>query len=116
VRDYKFRAWHAANKRMFKHKELGVLLKNVGDDTVWKYMQYIGLKDKNGVEIFEGDHIEGNLIPYSPLPTMGIIEYSSENACFGNRNESGFTFLSKIDDIVVIGNKFESPELLKGEI
>ena len=40
---------------MFDHMQIGVLLKNVKDDKVWKYMQYTGLKDEGDKEKYQGD-------------------------------------------------------------
>jgi hypothetical protein len=55
MREIKFRAWHTVNNVMYSHKDIPVLLKNIQDDNVWKYMQFTGFKDMNGTEIYEGD-------------------------------------------------------------
>ena len=73
-------------------------------------MQYTGMK-ANGKEIYEGDIIKGDLFD-SRLPTMGQVVYDSHWGAFGNSNEGGFTFLHKINNIRVIGNIHDNPEML----
>lgn len=61
MREIKFRAWDG--NQMFvpaiRHSgyDLNELLQSFGDDGL-KLMQYTGLKDKNGVEIYEGDILQ----------------------------------------------------------
>ena len=70
--------------------------------------EYTGLKDKNGVLIFEGDII---ITPYRN--TNGYIYYSSPN--FGLKDKIGvcvdFTW-EDFNEFEVIGNIYENKELL----
>lgn len=74
-----------------------------------KLMQYTGLKDKNGKEIYEGDILKSN---YS-LPL--VIVFSDGKFCFYNSQSSGSDVLSqmRVEKLDVIGNIFENPELLQ---
>lgn len=105
MREIKFRAWSNNKKEMF-YPAHNAQLFNLTPFCDFEVMQYTGVKDKNGKKIFEGDTIRGNIIEYS-LETMGEVEYNLEYASYVNRNDAGDTMLIKINNIEVIGNKYE---------
>lgn len=119
----KFRAWKKANTpEMFNDIKVIDWIKNiikikypVGNnfrideeslDNVI-LMQYIGLKDKNGTEIYEGDlvQVEG-LFPNEPFEVW----FRSGLFHIGNWNSQGF--MNAFDFYEVVGNVYENPELL----
>jgi hypothetical protein len=63
------------------------------------YQQFIGISDRNGKDIFEGDVLK---IDYQDGPLIG----------FG-RHPAHFSPFASTDEPLVIGNIYENPELLK---
>jgi len=89
-------------------------------------MQYTGLKDKNGKEIYEGDIVMLRDVFLGPvefghfeLAGGGVLEgfLSYKTPCFAMRLDdgSGYTDLGESCNIRVIGNIWENPELLEKE-
>jgi uncharacterized phage protein (TIGR01671 family) len=136
MREIKFRAWHKAEKKMYGNPEntcwvemlrvsgeagfdecdVDLTTENgegqsVSFDEV-VLMQYTGLKDKNGKEIYEGD-----IIKLYPSDKSGVqILWDEHIAGFGFGNQTmadhlNFRKLAAIN-YEVIGNTYSSPELL----
>lgn len=112
MREIKFRAWDG--KKMTReytlYEMLSFQLPNNGLKHNW--LQYTGLKDKNGKKIFEGDIIEWVNWSNNESKLITIIEYEDDYAAFffGNWYERSFPETS--EEALIIGNIYENPELL----
>lgn len=127
-REIKFRAWHKDLKKMFK---IGQITLEKG---TWNFepndrdfigmsipfqpsfvlMQYTGLHDKNGKEIYEGDIVGDNKIKW-------IVKW--------NKNRMGFSLYPTTEQLYdempinvesklgfkILGNIYDNSELLGGE-
>ena len=104
MREIKFRAWNEEIKRMFYWEIKDAVSFNNG----WKniiIMQYAGLKDCKGKEIYEGDIVK--LLPYH---IKGIITYDQGVLAV---RERGFTHYLNEYNIEIVGNIYENPKLIK---
>ena len=78
-------------------------------DTGYTLMQYTGRKDKNDVEIYEGDYVKTH-------GWEGVIEFSHTGAWVvaqGSFKELLHDFVHNKWPVEIIGNIYENPELLQ---
>lgn len=81
--------------------------------------QYIGVKDKNRKEIYEGDILRRTLLPTRRIENFFKIVYVSSKCCFCavDLDGSNVTFISDYInssyEIEIIGNIYDNPDLLK---
>lgn len=148
MREIKFRAWDKLNHKMLPLTGLGwdvkccICLYDINkdvDEKIWKrfetrkdieniiLMQFTGLKDKNGKEIYEGDIVRNlewdnrnwlhevkfgeEYIDASDYEEycVGVIGFYLTNY-LGNKNE--YEGLKSSQKLEIIGNIYENPELL----
>ncbi|WP_069508571.1 YopX family protein [Lysinibacillus sp. FSL M8-0337] len=140
MRETKYRAWDKKLKEMFPVHELvfnrfdgaPTTIKGYTHDEkdVWnvhgghfmKYanapryelLEYTGLKDKNGNEIYEGDfvHIHIPIIGSEVTDFFGTVKFY-EGAFWVDDNEVAIPLWSEINIPFIVGNIYENPELLE---
>jgi len=117
MREIKFRAWNIVDEKMRVVLKIDFDIKLVWLDKYVKgerrpywlefkdveLMQYTGLKDKNGKEIYEGD------IARTPF---GIGQVFDRLGCWFVELQKELGYFPPFD-IEVIGNVYENPDLIK---
>jgi uncharacterized phage protein (TIGR01671 family) len=135
MREIKFRAWNNKEKKLWpadliKRNSIFALSSSlpVKDFLVLPTSehitleQYTGLKDKNGKEIFERDHLKCNHFIDAYGKTHHLthaVYWNKDQFCWKVKDKSGevdialWVYVKNAEDIEVIGNTHENPELLE---
>jgi uncharacterized phage protein (TIGR01671 family) len=110
MRPIKFRAWDGTGMNSWEwftknRKDVNWLESQKN----WVVMQFTGLLDKNGKEIYEGDIVRDELLKEKP-----IHEVVFEKGIFRVKGVPNEVWLSAVpSSFEVLGNIYENPELLK---
>ena len=112
MREIKFRAWEAIEKRFLLWDEVQ---ENTIQDVFrpFDYQQFTGLRDKNGNEIYEGDVVEW--LVNGDVVRRGIVEYVAEFGGYDMKNFSDEYHVCNDwlrGEYTVLGNIYENPELV----
>ena len=110
-REIKFRAWQTEYKKMEYLGSIGRMINLYDstwfDDNFFKLMQYTGLKDKNGKEIYEGDIIEFTVGKFKAEVMW------NDKGFWGIKCDVFCNDTLYFPETKVIGNIYENPELLE---
>ncbi len=128
MREIKFRGWDKRENIMFEVRAIdwsdGVIISCHSDSRKYypgdmgdhiEFLQYTGLKDKNGKEIYEGDivGVEKEVVKFGECQvSMGEYE------CYGFYLDDEYKEVltkSYAEVFEVFGNIYENPELLNHE-
>lgn len=134
MREIRFRAWDKKRKEMiyneFHLTAYGELI-SFGESKSWELMQFTGLHDKKGKEIWEGDIVHVEHREWDEYWTVEYDEGEAKFIVFNQLNSQrdfisinpklgisdGGLYVEVTQDIYwqpeVIGNIYENPELVK---
>lgn len=122
-REIKFRAWQHDPEEVggYKHMHTPCPMAWLDDSLCsdWTFMQFTGLRDRSGTEIYEGDVVRFH---WNGECDTGRIEYDggsffcTVNAKRVFASPGGVAYMLfdlNPDEMEVIGNIYENPELVK---
>lgn len=142
MREIKFRVWDKDNSQMYYQtedfKDLALIngqfkpvLNNLINNSFnwyrrnYELMQYTGLKDKNGTEIYEGDIVTYSVKGFKKI-NKTVMTFNEEHGAYlfgiyegvkmpcGKKTRMNKYTRKSVNNVEVIGNIYQNPELLEG--
>lgn len=115
MREIKFRAWDIVWGKMRYNKDLWDIPYNeifihTPDQRALNLMQYIGIKDEDAKDIYEGD-----ILDYGMYGKFKVVFNKASFKVQKLGFSDGYLYLLEscfLDEIEVIGNIYENPELI----
>lgn len=126
MREIKFRVWNNEEKTMIENKDIySIDFRNniyfssvmvdgfISNEDDYKLMQYTGLKDINGKEIYEGDIVHIDFVGLLKERTFeGVVNFYDGMFIIDGK-DMGYPLFDEINVKTVKGNIYENKDLLK---
>ena len=123
MRQIKFRAWDKEKKHWMSASEIdyGVSKEGFCGTFIlgglgrygYDILQFTGLLDKNGKEIYEGDVVKHIPSAFDNREAQGEIYWFNGHQRFAMKKDGSEHYLDSLNIYEIIGNIYESPNLLK---
>jgi len=132
-REIKFRFWDLLDEKMLQDIDIEEYTLHSLRDFEGHLMQYTGLKDKNGKEIYEGDIVSVKSIIYDTIEPFEkstkiefqifceviwcnkIAGYDLKKIDGDNKPDAWGFYNENVNPFEVIGNIYENPELINSK-
>lgn len=106
MREIKFRVFDKISKQMYRWSQIASISLIDFNKEHYELMQFTGLTDKNGVEIYEGDIVNSSYFK------KGIVVFWENGWYFEVSGNSHHSFNTARHSFEIIGNIHSNPELL----